>query len=821
MALSLGNPRGWTVDNHHHQHQHQHHQHHHVAQAAAPAPAVSASSSPTAAAAQLEAREGPAPAQWQAVKEEIRILYEKHPLRDVRRILLDRHNFRATERMYKARLSQWGISKNYSDKDYQICAVLHHTRQKSGKRSTAFVIHGHKRSLKDLHKYIKGRKMTEEDFLASALANVKCSTTTTSADHHEHEQYAHVRAYTPEPEAEAEEGGAPPPPPPPPHPTASTPTRPRPAEIAAKDLRDSPRGEIAASQSVHCVPEPASCSTIPTSAVAHQQHQHQHQHSPASPSLRWSPHHAASPYVPLTVSPPQRHGPYFTSKDSTTATTYSSDASPPSSSRPHAVSSPQDAPLSVALSYTYPAAPNEPLAAVEDQVRHAGTVYDDTSPMMTSCSQLGRDVEYMALQLVDAPPLKSLCGHDDIRSWALLFTDSSSEDSMDYEQICPTCHESTREHFISLPNLETPHGPRSILNATQDLPESTAISVPASSRGHEHSWKWVARCFAACIYLRRGNHTLSQRSLADADAEFTQMLVPRQDPKVLLALNQTLQILQMHDQGDITKTIMQSAHLVADRLLGPSHPLTTIVRWMVYVANGQMRHRDVTSATLHDVHQQFVSHHGAHDPRAIASQYCYGFMLNVEGQPAEAEQVLREVYQISSTVLGPQHLQSISALTNLHRALERQNRVDEAASVLRRAIRDSKDTLGDNHPRRLESLRLLALLYRRQGHLDLTEELYWQVLEGRVKMLGKNHTFTQGMKRDLEELLQERGKWTVEETRTVKRGDGQVVQEVVVTESNHQLRLQDIFEWDVHEQWDDDDARSDGGSETGSDHAAF
>ncbi|KIY01056.1 uncharacterized protein Z520_03722 [Fonsecaea multimorphosa CBS 102226] len=773
MALSLGNPRGWTVDN--------------VAQA------PPASTQAPASSAQLEAREGPAPAQWQAVKEEIRILYEKHPLRDVRRILLDRHNFRATERMYKARLSQWGITKNYSDKDYQICAVLHHTRQKSGKRSTAFVIHGHKRSLKDLHKYIKGRKMTEEDFLASALANVKCS----SAADQQHEQYAHVRAYTPEPEAEAEE--APPP--------SSTPTRPPPAEIAAKD---SPRAGGAASESVSSAPGPASCVTAPTSAFAHH-------HSPASPSLRWSPHHAASPYFPLTVSPPQGRGPYFPSQGSatTTATTYSPDTSPSSSSRAHVVSSPEDRPLSAARSYTYPAA-NEALATVEDQVRHAGTVYD-TSPAMP-CSQLGRDVEYMALQLVDAPSLKSLCGHDDIRSWALLFTDSSSEDSMDYEQICPTCHESTREHFISLPNLEMPHLPRNILNATQDLPEST-ISIPASSRGHQHSWKWVARCFAACIYLRRGNHTLSQRSLADADAEFRKMLVPRQDPKVLLALNQTLQILQMHDQGEITKTIMQSAYLVAERLLGPSHPLATIVRWMVYVANGQMRNRDITSQTLHEVHEQFVQQHGPEDPRSIASKYCYGFMLNVEWNLPEAELVLREVYKISSTVLGPKHLQSISALTNLHRALERQNRIEEAATVLRRAIRDSKDTLGDNHPRRLESLRLLALLYQRQGHVDLTEDLYWQVLEGRLKMLGKNHTFTQGMKRDLEELLKERGKWTVEEKKMRKRDDGSLEEVVVLAESNSQLRLQDLFEWDSNEQWDD--TRSDGGSETGSDHAAF
>lgn len=40
--------------------------------------------------------EGPSAAQWAAVKEEIRVLYEKKPLRDVKTILEKRHGFRAT-----------------------------------------------------------------------------------------------------------------------------------------------------------------------------------------------------------------------------------------------------------------------------------------------------------------------------------------------------------------------------------------------------------------------------------------------------------------------------------------------------------------------------------------------------------------------------------------------------------------------------------------------------------------------------------------------------------------------------------------------------
>lgn len=78
MALSLGTKQERSVV------------HNNVAQAtglATPAPAA-----PNL----LEAREGPAPAQWQAVKDEIRVLYEKKPLRDVKKILEQRHGFRAT-----------------------------------------------------------------------------------------------------------------------------------------------------------------------------------------------------------------------------------------------------------------------------------------------------------------------------------------------------------------------------------------------------------------------------------------------------------------------------------------------------------------------------------------------------------------------------------------------------------------------------------------------------------------------------------------------------------------------------------------------------
>ncbi|KIX02476.1 uncharacterized protein Z518_08417 [Rhinocladiella mackenziei CBS 650.93] len=786
MALSLGDPQGWPVNN--------------VAQA----PASTAVPAPS----HLEAREGPAQAQWQAVKEEIRMLYEKKPLKEVRKILEQRHGFRATERMYKARLSQWGISKNYSDKDYQICAVLHHSRQKSGKRATAFVVHGHKRSLKDLHKYIKGRKMSEDEFLTTALKNiVLCNDRTGELQ----EPYAHVRAYTPEPETETED-------------QQSTPTTGQlSGEITASVAKQSPQGaetepgpSLGRASGLASRPGSGSGATSGRRSTAHRE-------SPTSQRL--SPHGKASP--------PTRQicGTQFPPKDGAVSVTWQSPPSP--SSRGPLVSSPLALPSSAALSFNHPVA-NLPLGSFEDQVRHAGTVHDSMPTPTTTCQRLGREVEYMALQIIDAPPLKSLCGHDDVRTWRLM-SDTSSVDTDDYEKICPTCHEPTQDHFISLPNLEMPQQSRSILNETSSAMDST-ISVPASSRGHEHSWRWVARCFAAYIYMNRANDTLTQRSLEDANLEFEKMLIPQQDPKILLALSQTLLILNMHGQPSLTEYIMSSAHSVAEHILGPEDPLTIITRWMVDVAKLEMKTSETTSATLKSVAEQFILRHGHTDPRSIASLYCYGYMLNVERRLNEAEQVLIDVYQVSSATLGPRHLQSISALTNLHRALARQGRSEEAIGVLRKAIDDSRDTLGENHPRRLESMRLLAVLYEDRRREDLTEELYWKVLEGRIKMLGRNHRFTLGIRNDLEALLKRMGKWGVERPRNanVRAGAGPSQDrdrdqdeststtefEMEIIESPEQLRIQDLFEWDPDEKWDE--TRSfDGSDDTGSMHEAF
>jgi tetratricopeptide (TPR) repeat protein len=87
--------------------------------------------------------------------------------------------------MFKARIRQWEFNKNIRAEDWAALAILHKTRKDSGKRSTEFLVHGKKKTVADLLRYIKSRNMTEDQFLAAA-SNTPVP--------------AHVQSYSPDPE---------------------------------------------------------------------------------------------------------------------------------------------------------------------------------------------------------------------------------------------------------------------------------------------------------------------------------------------------------------------------------------------------------------------------------------------------------------------------------------------------------------------------------------------------------------------------------------------------------------------------------------------
>src|ERR1700710_1686610 len=67
---------------------------------------------------------GPNQQQWHAIKDVFTQLYvaENRRLKDVRAIVSKRHNFNASEKMFKRRIADWKIHKNYKAKEKELLA---------------------------------------------------------------------------------------------------------------------------------------------------------------------------------------------------------------------------------------------------------------------------------------------------------------------------------------------------------------------------------------------------------------------------------------------------------------------------------------------------------------------------------------------------------------------------------------------------------------------------------------------------------------------------------------------------------------------------
>jgi len=387
-------------------------------------------------------------------------------------------------------------------------------------------------------------------------------------------------------------------------------------------------------------------------------------------------------------------------------------------------------------------------------------------PSPVPCDKFEQVVGAMTLQVVEPKSLRSLYGVDDLDQYIWVSSPARAGSPRSSDSLCSTCKQPGSLHAIYTGNLPPPNqAPRNMLNESSE----EFMAIPSSTRDRGGVWRWVHLCFMACICKFRNNHEFWSKSLADAASEFEKVLL-RRDPLILVALNLMVAILHMHDQGDIAKAILQSSLDVAERRLESGDPIRTCVRWATAASALELRKSDLTSEVFRGVFKTFNDQLGATHQYTIAALYILAWMLLFEGSYSgdkerandlykEAEEKMERLYEVSSSVLGSKHMQSLMALTSLSRAQLNQGKHIAAIETMQRAITDSEDVLGRCHPFTLESKRRLAVMYGENGRKDIMVHLYWEVLRGRIKMLGPLHTFTKGARKDLEALLKNLGEW--------------------------------------------------------------
>ena len=113
--------------------------------------------------------------------------------------------------------------------------------------------------------------------------------------------------------------------------------------------------------------------------------------------------------------------------------------------------------------------------------------------------------------------------------------------------------------------------------------------------------------------------------------------------------------------------------------------------------------------------------------------------LYQQGKFNEAIPLAQQALAIRKRILGENHLDVATNLSNLARLYRNQGRYTEAEPLYKQSLELYKRLLGENHPLIATALNNLALLYDDQGRYTEAEPLYKQSLELYKRLLGENH----------------------------------------------------------------------------------
>ncbi|KAI2919241.1 hypothetical protein CBS147320_8602 [Aspergillus niger] len=116
--------------------------------------------------------------------------------------------------------------------------------------------------------------------------------------------------------------------------------------------------------------------------------------------------------------------------------------------------------------------------------------------------------------------------------------------------------------------------------------------------------------------------------------------------------------------------------------------------------------------------------------------------LSSDGRWKEAEELGVQVVKLRKQVLGPEHPDTLTSISNLASTYWNQGRWKKAEELIVQVLELRKQVLGLEHPDTLTSMGNLASTYMNQEQWKKAEELEVQVLELRKQVLGPEHPDT-------------------------------------------------------------------------------
>src|SRR5579859_3952387 len=132
--------------------------------------------------------------------------------------------------------------------------------------------------------------------------------------------------------------------------------------------------------------------------------------------------------------------------------------------------------------------------------------------------------------------------------------------------------------------------------------------------------------------------------------------------------------------------------------------------------------------------------------------------LEAEGKWKDEERMIGRSYEILRILLGNEHQETLTSMSNLALTYRNQGKLNKAAALQERELEARKRTLGEEHPGTLTSMNNMAITYQSQGKLNEAAALQERVLEATKRTLGEEHPDTLRIMNNLALTYQGKGK---------------------------------------------------------------
>jgi eukaryotic-like serine/threonine-protein kinase len=245
------------------------------------------------------------------------------------------------------------------------------------------------------------------------------------------------------------------------------------------------------------------------------------------------------------------------------------------------------------------------------------------------------------------------------------------------------------------------------------------------------------------VYYNLGLYKDAESLLRRARDTRTRALGP-QSREALATMSSLSEVLDAESQLPEAEKFAQQAYDEARKSLGPADTDTLLNGLALTALMLEQGRFPGCEAILHDLAAN-VDH--VPDPKLRSSisariQTNFAIAYAYQGKFADSEKAFRAVYDIDLKQNGPDHPETLRALTNMGSILLEEGKYTDAETTFKQVIEGDQRVLGPDHPTTLLVTGNLGLAYLNGKRYPEAEALYRQLLERETRVVGAENRQT-------------------------------------------------------------------------------